>query len=262
MEIVPDLAARARTTLAQAGYRNVEVRSGNGYRGWPERAPFDRIIVTAAPRRFRRRWSISSRSAASWSCRSARRIRRWRSSRRRRGASRRSERSPCGSCRWSAGLSSSAHRTTLLRYGLSRGKQPDQLTPGEIQRLFIGGRHGQGEGGDAALRRRRTRTVGGLYFTSPRYEAAAARRTRPIGSYSRRNAAEGCPEETCNNYRHRCWNLVWREGSAEPILPPATVQTRHNWFELRDAIAGRTVSALCTPGPSPQHSIAVTQKST
>ncbi len=49
IEIVPDLAARARQTLAQAGYRNVEVRSGNGYLGWPERAPFDRIIVTAAP---------------------------------------------------------------------------------------------------------------------------------------------------------------------------------------------------------------------
>ena len=49
MEIIPDLAASARRALAQAGYRNVEVRSGNGYRGWPERAPFDRIIVTAAP---------------------------------------------------------------------------------------------------------------------------------------------------------------------------------------------------------------------
>ena len=49
IEIVPDLAARARASLVQAGYRNVEVRSGNGYRGWPERAPFQRIIVTAAP---------------------------------------------------------------------------------------------------------------------------------------------------------------------------------------------------------------------
>lgn len=49
IEIIPDLATRARTTLAQAGYRNIEVRGGNGYRGWPEHAPFDRIIVTAAP---------------------------------------------------------------------------------------------------------------------------------------------------------------------------------------------------------------------
>ena len=49
IEIVPDLAARARRTLAEAGYRNVDVRTGNGYLGLPELAPFDRIIVTAAP---------------------------------------------------------------------------------------------------------------------------------------------------------------------------------------------------------------------
>ncbi len=49
LEIVPDLANSARQVLAQAGYRNIDVRAGNGYRGWPERAPFDRIIVTAAP---------------------------------------------------------------------------------------------------------------------------------------------------------------------------------------------------------------------
>jgi protein-L-isoaspartate(D-aspartate) O-methyltransferase len=49
IEIVPDRAETARQALAQAGYRNVEVRTANGYLGWPERAPFDRIIVTAAP---------------------------------------------------------------------------------------------------------------------------------------------------------------------------------------------------------------------
>ena len=49
IEIVPDLAENARRALADAGYRNVEVRTGNGYLGWPDRAPFDRIIVTAAP---------------------------------------------------------------------------------------------------------------------------------------------------------------------------------------------------------------------
>ena len=48
IEIVPDLAETARRTLAQAGVRSVEVRTGNGYLGWPEHAPFDRIIVTAA----------------------------------------------------------------------------------------------------------------------------------------------------------------------------------------------------------------------
>ena len=49
IEIVPELADRARRTLQELGYRNVEVRTGNGYAGWPERAPFQRIIVTAAP---------------------------------------------------------------------------------------------------------------------------------------------------------------------------------------------------------------------
>lgn len=49
IEIVPELADRARRALLSAGFRNVDVRTGNGYEGWPERAPFDRIIVTAAP---------------------------------------------------------------------------------------------------------------------------------------------------------------------------------------------------------------------
>ena len=49
IEIVPELAAGARRALTEAGYRNVDVRTGNGYLGWPDRAPFDRIIVTAAP---------------------------------------------------------------------------------------------------------------------------------------------------------------------------------------------------------------------
>jgi protein-L-isoaspartate(D-aspartate) O-methyltransferase len=49
IEIVEPLAARARATLAQLGFRNVDVRAGNGYLGWPEQAPFDRIMVTAAP---------------------------------------------------------------------------------------------------------------------------------------------------------------------------------------------------------------------
>ena len=49
VEIVDALAKRARATLADLGYRNVHVRSGNGYLGWSEHAPYDRIIVTAAP---------------------------------------------------------------------------------------------------------------------------------------------------------------------------------------------------------------------
>ena len=49
IEIVPQLAEQARAALERSGYRNVHVRQGNGYLGWPEAAPFDRIIVTAAP---------------------------------------------------------------------------------------------------------------------------------------------------------------------------------------------------------------------
>ena len=49
IEIVAPLGERARSLLAELGYRNVEVRIGDGYRGWPEAAPFDAIVVTAAP---------------------------------------------------------------------------------------------------------------------------------------------------------------------------------------------------------------------
>jgi protein-L-isoaspartate(D-aspartate) O-methyltransferase len=48
IEIVEPLARSADERLAALGYRNVTVRAGDGYAGWPERAPFDRIIVTAA----------------------------------------------------------------------------------------------------------------------------------------------------------------------------------------------------------------------
>lgn len=49
IEIIPELADRARATLSQFGYKNVFVKTGNGYLGWPEHAPFDAIVVTAAP---------------------------------------------------------------------------------------------------------------------------------------------------------------------------------------------------------------------
>jgi protein-L-isoaspartate(D-aspartate) O-methyltransferase len=52
IEIVPELAREAAETLKALGYANVQVREGDGYAGWPERAPFDRIIVTAAPERI------------------------------------------------------------------------------------------------------------------------------------------------------------------------------------------------------------------
>jgi protein-L-isoaspartate(D-aspartate) O-methyltransferase len=47
IEIVPELAASAASRLERLGYENVAVRSGDGWHGWPEAAPFDRIIVTA-----------------------------------------------------------------------------------------------------------------------------------------------------------------------------------------------------------------------
>ena len=49
IEIVAALAQRAKAALDAAGYRNVETRVGDGYLGWPEAAPFDGIVVTAAP---------------------------------------------------------------------------------------------------------------------------------------------------------------------------------------------------------------------
>jgi protein-L-isoaspartate(D-aspartate) O-methyltransferase len=47
MELIEELAAQARTRLAR--HRNVTLRRGNGYNGWPAHAPYDKVIVTAAP---------------------------------------------------------------------------------------------------------------------------------------------------------------------------------------------------------------------
>lgn len=49
IEIVEDLARTAAADLKRLGYTNVQVRAGDGYKGWPEAAPFDSIIVTCAP---------------------------------------------------------------------------------------------------------------------------------------------------------------------------------------------------------------------
>jgi protein-L-isoaspartate(D-aspartate) O-methyltransferase len=49
IEIVRPLGERAAEVLNALGYGNVEVRIGDGYVGWPEAAPFDAIVVTAAP---------------------------------------------------------------------------------------------------------------------------------------------------------------------------------------------------------------------
>jgi protein-L-isoaspartate(D-aspartate) O-methyltransferase len=49
IEIVPPLAEEARKRLTELGYKNITVRAGDGYRGWPEHAPFDVILVAASP---------------------------------------------------------------------------------------------------------------------------------------------------------------------------------------------------------------------
>jgi protein-L-isoaspartate(D-aspartate) O-methyltransferase len=54
VEILEPLARKAAAALAQAGYGEVALRVGDGCSGWPERAPFDGIVVTAAPLRVPR----------------------------------------------------------------------------------------------------------------------------------------------------------------------------------------------------------------
>jgi protein-L-isoaspartate(D-aspartate) O-methyltransferase len=52
IEILPELAKRAEADLKRLGYANVHVREGDGYKGWPEAAPFDAVIVTCAPEKI------------------------------------------------------------------------------------------------------------------------------------------------------------------------------------------------------------------
>jgi len=52
IEIIEPMAREARRRLERLGYDNVEIRAGDGYKGWPEKAPFDAIILTAAPPRI------------------------------------------------------------------------------------------------------------------------------------------------------------------------------------------------------------------
>lgn len=49
VEIIEELARQAEQRLRRLGYTNIELKIGNGYYGWPEHAPFDKVIVTAAP---------------------------------------------------------------------------------------------------------------------------------------------------------------------------------------------------------------------
>lgn len=52
IEIVPDLAERARQTLKENGFKNVFVKAGDGYQGWKEKSPFDLVLITAAAPRI------------------------------------------------------------------------------------------------------------------------------------------------------------------------------------------------------------------
>jgi protein-L-isoaspartate(D-aspartate) O-methyltransferase len=54
IEIVPELAKSSAELLKKLGHENVHVRHGDGYKGWPEEGPFDRIMLTAAPPRIPR----------------------------------------------------------------------------------------------------------------------------------------------------------------------------------------------------------------
>jgi protein-L-isoaspartate(D-aspartate) O-methyltransferase len=49
IEILCELADRSKKLLSELGYKNIHVKCGDGYKGWPEKAPFDAVIVTAAP---------------------------------------------------------------------------------------------------------------------------------------------------------------------------------------------------------------------
>jgi protein-L-isoaspartate(D-aspartate) O-methyltransferase len=49
IEIVPAVANQARTRLSSLGYDNITIRAGDGYQGWPEKAPFDAILLSVAP---------------------------------------------------------------------------------------------------------------------------------------------------------------------------------------------------------------------
>jgi protein-L-isoaspartate(D-aspartate) O-methyltransferase len=52
VEIIESLAQQAQHTLRQLGYQNIHIKHGNGYEGWAEHAPYDAILVTAAPPRI------------------------------------------------------------------------------------------------------------------------------------------------------------------------------------------------------------------
>ena len=120
------LAQGARTRLAALGYDNVEVIAGDGLAGAPDRAPFDRIIVTAAAEEIRRRWSTSLRSAAaSLRCCSARTTAASRPATGTEKGVAREDLIACASCRCCRGRRENCKNLRLFRlpFGRSRRRQ-------------------------------------------------------------------------------------------------------------------------------------------
>jgi protein-L-isoaspartate(D-aspartate) O-methyltransferase len=71
IEIIDELARQAMLRLKRQGYTNVEVRVGNGYSGWPQHAPFDKVIATAAPDLIPPPLLNQLKAVENWSSRSA-----------------------------------------------------------------------------------------------------------------------------------------------------------------------------------------------
>jgi protein-L-isoaspartate(D-aspartate) O-methyltransferase len=71
IEIVEPLAKSAEATLQRLGYNNVHIKVGDGYKGWPEEAPFDAIIVTCAPEKVPQPLVDQLKDGGAWSFPSA-----------------------------------------------------------------------------------------------------------------------------------------------------------------------------------------------
>jgi protein-L-isoaspartate(D-aspartate) O-methyltransferase len=68
MEIIEELGTQAKQRLHRLGFTNIETRMGNGYHGWSEHAPFDKIMLTAAPDLIPPPLLHQLKSGAKWSC--------------------------------------------------------------------------------------------------------------------------------------------------------------------------------------------------
>ena len=118
IEIIPALGKAAEKRLKRLGYKNVKTKIGDGYLGWPERAPFDKIILTCSPEKIPQPLVDQLKEGGGWSCR-------W--------AAAMSRRSPC-SRKSRAGSSGRSLLPTLFvpmtgRSDKERTIKPDPLHP-------------------------------------------------------------------------------------------------------------------------------------